>query len=168
MSESEFETELRALQPASPTAALEVAIGRELAETSRPLTQRPTSGLIVKPSRTGFADWWPRLAWAGAGAVAAVAVVTLSTIQRPPARSGGALPAAQVHLEEPTLFEPLESAREVIASEDAGVVYDDETGASQIVRYSSMERHSWTNAAGALVEVEVPREDLLIIPVSYQ
>lgn len=169
MSESEFEAELRTLRPAPPSPALELAIARELALAApRAIVVRPASGVIVRPEKR------PRfflggLAWAfGGAALAALAILTA-----PPSWIGRVAsnhqPGPPVEAAEPAYFEPLESAREVLATETSDIFYDGVDGPSQVVRYTSVERHSWTNpTTGALVEVEVPREDFLLIPVAYQ
>ena len=87
-----------------------------------------------------------------------------------PAALPGAVAAKAVEKEtEPAWFEPAESAREMIAAEDGGMVFDDEREPAQVVRLSSVERHAWANpATGAWVEVEVPREDVVLMPVAFQ
>jgi hypothetical protein len=162
MNESDLETELRALQPARPSPSLEAAIARELSAEPRTLALRPTAGIIVRPERRRGFNLWRGFGWAFAGAAAAFAV--LASI--PTATHKGAEPASA---KEAAYFEPLESAREFIAADQSEILYDGEDGPAQLVRYSSVERHSWTNpTTGALVELEVPREDLFLVPVSYQ
>ncbi len=168
MNESEFEDELRALRPAPPSPALELAIARELETAPRALAVRPAAGIIVRPEkRSRF--FLGGFAWAfGGAAVAAVAMLSA-----PPAWTGlgghGGKSGAPIAAVETPYFEPLESDREVVATETSEIFYDDEAGPSQVVRYSSVERHSWTNpSTGALVEVEVPREDFFLVPVASQ
>ncbi|HEV7402135.1 MAG TPA: hypothetical protein VGO11_04380 [Chthoniobacteraceae bacterium] len=168
MNESEFEDELRALRPASPSPTLELEIARELTGAPRSVVVRPAAGIIVRPEkRSRF--FLGGLAWAlGGAAVAALAMLTAppSWLGRgvSPGKSG-----APVETMELAYFEPLESAREVVATETSEIFYDDDAGASQVVRTSSVERHSWTNpTTGAVVEVEVPREDFVLVPVAYQ
>lgn len=168
MSESDFEAELRALRPAPPSPALELAIARELAEAPRTLVVRPAAGIIVRPEkRSRFL--LGGLAWAfGGAAVAAVAILAA-----PLSWTGRGVTAAKstapVEAVEPEFFEPLESEREVVATDTSEIFHDEEDGPSQVIRYSSVERHRWTNpATGAVVEVEVPREDFFLVPLAYQ
>ena len=167
MNESDFEAELRALIPAKPSARVEAAIGRELSEKqSHPAPVVPASGVLIQRTSWQLGRWWYRLAWAAAGGAVAAAMLLIPAI--PSRKTAGHDPVVSAPAPEPEVFEPVASDRQLLASQDGGVVYDEETGPSQIVQYSSVERYSWTNAAGALVEVEVPREDLVMIPVSYQ
>jgi hypothetical protein len=168
MSESEFEAELRAHRPAPASPALELAIARDLEAAPRTVAIRPASGIIVRPEkRSRF--FLGGLAWAfGGAALAALAILTA-----PPSWVGrgaaGGKSGTPVQAEETAYFEPLESAREVVSAETSDIFYDADEGPSQVVRYSSVERHSWTNpTTGAVVEVEVPREDFFLVPVAYQ
>lgn len=182
MNESEFEAELRALRPTPPSPLLELAIARELAEAPTPepralavravavgerVNHAPATGLIVRPERRP-GSFLGGLAWAlGGAALAALAIFAASPswLVRGAGSKGGA-PVAAVEM---AYFEPLDSAREVVATETSEIFYDGDAAPSQVVRYSSVERHSWTNpVTGAVVEVEVPREDFLLVPVSYQ
>ena len=55
-----------------------------------------------------------------------------------------------------------------MAAEDGGIVYDDNQ-ATHLVRYTTLERHAWTDlATGAHLEVEVPRVDVVLMPVAMQ
>jgi hypothetical protein len=171
MNESDFELEMRELRPAPPSDRLGTAIARELGN-SRALATRPTSGVVVRTQvrRAGF---WNGLAWAVGGAALAVACFSLFLPEARPVLEAGRNAAAPGGLAEPeateTYFEPTESATELVFADESGVFYDGEDGPSQMVRYSSIERHRWTNpSTGALVELEVPREDILLVPVSYQ
>jgi hypothetical protein len=169
MNESDFEAELRGLRPGAPSPELELAIARELQEpVPRPLAVRPAAGIIVRPEkRSRFL--LGGLAWAfGGAALAALAIfAALPSWTGRGAASGKS--GAPVEAAETAYFEPLESAREVVATDTSEIFYDADDAPSQVVRYSSVERHSWTNpATGALVELEVPREDFFLVPVSYQ
>jgi hypothetical protein len=176
MSESEFEAELRTLHPAPPSNTLELAIARELEGGPRAVAVRaPASGTIVRAEPR--ASFWGGLLWALGGA--AVAAITILAWPAGHGHDSGPLasnhpvtpvtPPSSVQPAATEYFEPLESARQVVATEESEIFYDGADGPSQVVRYSSVERHSWTNpTTGALVEVEVPREDLLLVPVSYQ
>jgi hypothetical protein len=171
MNESDFEAELRGLRAAPPSPGLELAIARELAEAAsapRAIAVRPAAGIIVRPEkRSRFL--LGGLAWAfGGAALAALAILTAppSWTQRGVVSDKGGAP---VEAMETAYFEPFESAREVVATETSEIFYDADDAPSQVIRYSSVERHSWTNpTTGALVEVEVPREDFFLVPVSYQ
>jgi hypothetical protein len=56
----------------------------------------------------------------------------------------------------------------VVEANDEGIMDEGENGISRRVRVSSVERRSWTEANGAVTFVEVPREDVVALPVSFQ
>jgi hypothetical protein len=66
-------------------------------------------------------------------------------------------------------FEPVGVTRELIAAEDGGFVYDEAEEPTRLVRYTTLERHTWTDSStGAQLQVEVPREDMILMPVAMQ
>jgi cytoskeletal protein RodZ len=67
-------------------------------------------------------------------------------------------------------FQPLETTRELISSEEEGqVVYRNGSTPMRQVRNRYREHHSWTNPrTGARVDIEIPREDVFLKPVSLQ
>ncbi len=174
MNESDPENEWRALQPVLPTAALEAAIARDLAYGERALAvtssgadsrlARPASNLLTRSPEPG-ASWLGRLGWMFGGALAGGALAAAVLWAAP---WHAALATAKP--QEALPFWPLESAREIVAAQpEEAVNYADPDGPTQLVRYSSIERRVWENpATGARLEVEVPREDLLRVPVPFQ
>ena len=59
--------------------------------------------------------------------------------------------------------------KELVAAEDQGFVYGGDQAAQRQFRLVYKERHSWTNpATGAVLEFEVPREDIVLMPVAMQ
>jgi hypothetical protein len=56
---------------------------------------------------------------------------------------------------------------ELLDASDEGIV-DHGDSVARVVRYSSVERRKWTDAKGAVTVVEVPREDVVLLPVSFQ
>lgn len=67
-------------------------------------------------------------------------------------------------------FQPLETTRELVSSEEEGqVIYRNGSTPVRQVRNRYREHHSWTNPrTGARVDIEVPREDVFLQPVSLQ
>ncbi len=67
-------------------------------------------------------------------------------------------------------FQALEVTRELVSSDEEGqLLYRDGNNPVRQVRYLYRERHSWVNPrTGARVDVEVPREDVVLKPVSLQ
>jgi len=64
--------------------------------------------------------------------------------------------------------EPAESTDELIATDDEGLIYEDGSPQRQL-RMTYLEHHTWTNPrTGAVIEMEVPREDIVLMPVAMQ
>jgi hypothetical protein len=172
MSDSEFELELRALRPAAPAARLQEAIARDLAPArelvavqdpvpERAVVLRPASGILDRRQERPLFSWWRNLGWATAGALAVLAFVVLPQSLRKTASSQAQNSAA--------VFEQVESIPEIVSAEDGAVSYEGEDGPTQLVRYSSIQRQTWANpTTGAQIQVEMPREDIFLVPVSYQ
>lgn len=156
--DSDFEEQLKTLSPTVPSNELERMIARAL--QGRELVPISSSTRVVR----GVTSWWRGLACAGIGAAAAVAVVTHFDRTQPattiasPALAATALP-----------FDRAESSSEMLGAEDQGFVYEDGSIPVRQVRYSSVERFTWSNAAtGAQMVVEIPREDVRLLPVAMQ
>lgn len=169
MNESDFENALRKLSPAAPPARLEQAIARELSETtvlSPALREHRLSGKIVRPKESPFSRLLSGLCWAIGGAAAAlIAAFGLDLLHSPQASTVQPDLVAKAE----NIFEPTESSRQLLGTEESDLIYTDEQEPNRVVRYNSMERYVWANpATGAQVEVEVPREDVVLVPVSFQ
>ena len=168
----EFENELRALRPLAPSPALEEGIARQLASHRALATVEkhaaviPRRELDLEIARPGFFERiFPGLRWACAGAAAAVAIVfAIHHFDKPTAASSAATAAAA----EPD-FEPESIARDIVTAEDQGIIYEDDREPARLVRYTLVEHRVWTHpVTGARLEVEVPREDLVLVPVAMQ
>ena len=166
MSESDFENSLRDLRPLEPSAELEASIAQQLSPARALLT---VEGRLVahdhsEPRSSSLTRWFPGFGWACAGAAAAVAILALRPAPHP--LSPNAKAAALVP--EP-IFEPEGVTRELLTAEDRGLIYEDEQNPLRLVRYTTLERHVWTRPdTGARLEVEIPREDLILMPVAMQ
>jgi hypothetical protein len=169
MNESDFEKRLHALQPAAPSSELIERIQEELAEPNAIETSRhhPRSVRLADAVRRILALRLVHdFGWACAGAAAAVAVIAnFHHPNAPVAR----LVEASVPMAEPDAFEHAETTRELVSTEDSGELFETEEGPARQVRYSYLEHHAWANPrTGARVEIEVPREDVFLLPVSMQ
>jgi hypothetical protein len=187
MNESEFEAELRRVQPARPSPNLAERVAAELeaelqlvkskavtlAPDGRLQATMPGAGLLVRSDRSesharGF-SFWAGLGWAFGGAVAAIAAILLTKgdfgQHRTRPTQLAAQPAAIAINEDPD-----ESTAELIDTEDEGLVYDSTDSQPQRqLRLTYLERHTWTNPqTGAVIEFEVPREDVVWMPVAMQ
>jgi hypothetical protein len=132
--------------------------------------------VIARPARATLALRWLRnLGWAGAGAAAMLAGVMLFSTARSPVT-----PPIAVAIGEPDLansepvseeqtFEPAETSRELIAVNGSNELLETEDGTVREVRYTYLERLAWAHpGTGARLEIEVPREDVYLLPVSLQ
>jgi hypothetical protein len=171
MNESEFEESLRALRPVAPSPALEERIAGELSASHAIKTIEAHAAVLRSPaplstagSPSLLARIFPGFAWACAGAAAAVAVLAALGVLGRPAAAGTAPVASAGEAD----FESRGVFREVVSAEDGGVVYEDELPA-RLVRYTTLERRIWTHpVTGAWLEVETPRDDVVLMPVAMQ
>ena len=168
--ESDFENQLRALRPLAPSPALEENIARQLGP-HRAIATIETRAAVIQQrefdgERPGFFDRiFPGLRWAFAGAAAAAAVfAAIHHFAQPTAPST----APVVAVAEPD-FEPVEVTRDLVAAEDGGLVYEEDEEPVRLVRYTTLERHVWTHpVTGARLELEIPREDLVLVSIAMQ
>lgn len=145
---NDLESLLSGLAPRAPSQALSERIAHDL-----DLDRQWLHG-HRRPRR-----WLTSLAWATVGAAAALAV---SAVLAPPA--GPATAAAK-----PALL-PAGTIREVVHTEDEGIAFNEaEQTHEQRLRLYSVERQNWIDPRdGARITVERPREEHLVLPVSYQ
>ena len=172
MNESDFENELRGLQPTAPSPSLASRIAAELptravtVASARTLNHAPASGVIARPAPPSLLlGVLRRLLWATAGAAAAVVVMSYQNTTTNNSDS-------HVATVQPTAANQAsaESVRELINTTDEGLIVDETTAAPQRqMRYTYLERHFWTTPqTGAVIEFEVPREDVVLMPVAMQ
>jgi hypothetical protein len=159
MNEPELENELRSLRPIAPSPDLEDRIAADLAAR-----RVPASGVLARPiAARPIAGWLRSLGWAAAGAAALIALAMYWQEADRPA------PPLAAEEEEAGEFVPAESERELIDADDSGIRYVDGEGPVREMRFRSLERYAWVNPeTGARVEVEVPREDVVLLPVAMQ
>lgn len=166
MNEADFEKDLqRLLRPAPPSAALHSRIRRELRApdaTARNSVEPPASAGAPGLVRRLLRDF----GWACAGAAAALtALAFVPTRQAPvnPPRAS-APPAAQA-----AAFEHDATSNELLKEEDSDQLVETDDGPAREVHHNYRERHEWSNPrTGARVVLEVPREDVYLLPVSLQ
>lgn len=160
MNEPDFEQQLRAIQPCAPRRVVEERIAAELAPI-------PTTATIPpRRERSWFACILPALGWSGAGA--AIALIAMSALDRdqravPAVNGESSVPSVAI-----TTPAEMELEHELLDVADGGIVEESDDGLARVVRYESLERRRWVDADGAITVVEVPREDLVLVPVSFQ
>ena len=155
--------DLSGLQPAAVSAGLRSRIGADLA--AAPATPVPAARLWKKIAE--------RLAWAAAGGVAASLAILVSGRERAGERSAttDSHRAVDVAVAEPGLggggaagVRP-RVAEQPIAWADEGVRFLDPTTPARVLRRMVLERHLGPDGR---VEVRVPREDLIFLPVALR
>jgi len=178
MNDSTFEESLRSLRPTAPSPTLEQHIGESLAGSTARAAEAPqglpASGVVRSATGAGgLVRWWRDLGWAIAGATAALLALTwfsreTPTVNARPETAHGTLEMAQA-ASAPDTFEHSAASEELVATEDATEIVETDDGLVRPVRYTYLERHTWANArTGARMEIEVPREDVYLRPVSLQ
>jgi hypothetical protein len=168
MNESDLEKELRSLLPAKPSARLAERIAAEL-NVPIPLAHEPAAGLLSRPAKQRaprFTRFW-LLALSGAAAIV-IGFVAVALWTKPGLAISSSKPehtTAVVALNE----DPDESVAELVDARDEGVIFDADDEPQWQVRMVYLERHTWTNSqTGTVVEFEVPREDIVLMPVAMQ
>jgi hypothetical protein len=169
MNDAELENRLRELlRPASPSADLRQRIGGRLPTVAaRP---QAYSGRLAPPAKRGFLHILLRdFGWACAGAAAALAIFALWPAKLAPTGTPNAKSEPPAAVATANTFEHDETTNELVATQDSEQVVETDGGPAREVRYTYLERHAWSNpTTGARVYLEVPREDVYLVPVSLQ
>lgn len=155
MNDHDLETLLSGLPPRGPSAALSQKVAKEL-QADRQWMHTPA------PARTH--RWLGSVSWAAAGAAAAV--LTMSLFPGP----GGAGTSPAVASAPAPAVMPVTTIREVVSAENEGIQYNASSRLPERrVRLMSVERHVWTDPRdGAQIILEQPREESVVLPVSFQ
>lgn len=157
MNEHELENLLTGLAPRGPSAAMAKQVEHEL-ELDRQWMREP-----VRRRQA----WLTPVFWSSIGAAAAVVVTGLMPGTAPLPSSGASLAAVSVPA--PAVL-PVSTIREVVGAQNEGIQYNaDSRMPEQHLKLMSMERHAWIDPRdGAHITVERPREDSVVLPVSFQ
>lgn len=151
LNEIHLENVLRGLAPAAASPALVQRVDEELKLDMSWL------GTTSRPRRS--VRWLSSAGWSALGAAAAVAVMSFLPN---PAKSSGSLVTA------PTVL-PVSTIREWEDVQDEGIHYSKERLPEQHLRVFARERQTWIDPRdGAQMTVEYPREQKLVLPVSFQ
>ncbi len=172
MNESDFENELRALVPARPSEALAQRIARDL-QPARATAIRGLRAGMIAPARPRnlLARIFPATAWLATGAAAALlAVVAIHTQKTTPTAPTAPLEIAAATAEpKPADLGEIATSRELVTATEEELLLDADQEPARRMRFTFIERHTWTDPeSGDSVEVQIPREDVLIVPVAMQ
>lgn len=169
MNDSEFETHLRGLlRPVAPSADLRTRIGEELSSEASKLPAY--SGRIERSAKRGFLTVLIRdFGWACAGAAAALAILALLPAKQALSRATQPASTPVAATAAANTFEHNETTNELVSTQGSDQLVETDDGPAREVRYTYLERHEWSNPhTGARVYLEVPREDVYLLPVSLQ
>jgi len=148
--DSQLEHLLRSLAPAGVSAALTQRVDAEL--------QLDLDWLGTSHRQRRTMRWLTAASWAALGAAAAVAVMTF--LPAPPAPATMAAAPAVV---------PVSTIREWEDIQNDGIHYSAERLPERHVTLIARERQTWIDPHdGAEMTVEYPREQKLVLPVSFQ
>lgn len=152
LNDAQLETLLRGLAPAAVPPALTHRVDAELQ------LDLDWLGTSHRPRRT--VRWLTAISWAAMGAAAAVAVMSAIPPQpRTPTFTVNTPPAVL----------PVSTIREWEDIQNDGIHYSAERLPEQHVTLFARERQTWIDPRdGAEMTVEYPREQKLVLPVSFQ
>jgi hypothetical protein len=171
MNESDLENELRALRPVDPSPGLEERIAEKLAQRRASVSsEHSLAGTRDGDWPVGTAalrEWFHRLGWALAGAIAAIIGMTLW--QSGARRSEPAAPSIAATAPEPDALLADDTESEFLGADESGILYTASAEPFRQMRFLSVERTAWTDPdTGARIAVEIPREDIVSMPVAMQ
>lgn len=169
MNDTDFEKHLRSLlRPMPPSPELRVRIEENL--ETRLVQPRAYAGLIPRPKHNFLQVLLRDFGWACAGATAAVVACMAFLPLKRTTPSVAAKPAETSEtVTQSNTFEHDETTHELVSTENSDQLIETDDGPAREVRYTYVERQSWSNPhTGARVVLEVPREDVYLLPVSLQ
>jgi hypothetical protein len=157
-----FETELKRLRPAAPSVELAARVGRALAE--------PVSDNGGPARRAG----WPwRLLWPAA-AVLAFGAVWYSGRPAPDRVPAAAIAGSPLSPPSPVAaadeaLKPVAARNVLVSARDEGVVTLDDGTVARRERLYFVDTITWRNPrTRASLEWSVPREEVRVVPVTFQ
>jgi hypothetical protein len=164
---TELETELKALCPQRPAAALLERIGGDLMVSGH---ESPAGHHPRNAAATNLGSWkWH--GWRALGAVAAIALVaavswmSLSVGVRPSTVTSPVQPAA-ISAAAPA-YQPVAAANVLYDLKDEGLVYVDGSTPARRLRYRYLDTYTWKNSRNnASLKWSVPRDEIRVLPTS--
>lgn len=145
----QLEAELKRLRPVAPSRELWQRIGQELTPPAQ--------------ARQGGVGAW---VWLTALPVAAALIVFLALTTRRSAPTSTESPAAGVS---PALLKPVAAQNLLYAARDEGLVVLDDGTTARRERLNYVDTITWKNSrTHASLTWSVPREEVRVVPVSFQ
>lgn len=155
MNEHDIENLLSGLQPSGPSERLSRNVQKEL--------DKDRQWMVTPVAK--HRGWFGPVLWATCGA--ATALLLVST--QPSSLTPSAAPALAENGAD-ALVSPVTTIRELVDAQDQGIRYNPASKLpEQHLKLKSMERHNWIDPRdGASITLEVPREENVVLPVSFQ
>lgn len=166
MNESEFESSLRRFTPVKPSPDLAQGIATALERrVAVPASQPRRAPTTSETSLLGM--WLDRLLWSALGATAAVAInlairpapapePALTVTQHDAATTAPVAPA----------FQKVLTSSEALDWKDEGIHFDSSGQPVLKLRRTAVEHQAWADLQNAgVVQVEVPRQEVMYVPV---
>ncbi|MCB1123405.1 MAG: hypothetical protein KJT03_17770 [Verrucomicrobiae bacterium] len=152
LSDQDFEKELAAMKPVAPGRHLQRRIEAEL-ETNK---RKEKSRLI---------RLWPILPFAIAACL--ILAVSLHYSDRSGNSQSDGLPVASISGNTDKALEPVEAKQILVQAFDEGVVTNDEAGPVRRFRYEFIDTVKLVDPSdGSVFTMQVPREEVLLVPVT--
>ena len=149
--------QLAGLRPVQPGPELRARIAAELARAPRePVASSP---------RRPLAAIGERLAWAAGGAAAASLAFLLAGAVPAGREPAAVATVAATGPAEPVAVRSAQIREEPVRWSDEGIRFVDEFTPARVLRRSVIERHMADDGAA---EVQVPREDVIFLPVALR
>lgn len=149
--------QLAGLRPAQPGPELRARIAAEL-------SLEPRDRFAPPPSRPRAAIG-ERLAWAAGGAVTASLAFLLAGAMPAGREPAAVATVAATGPAEPAAVRPARIREEPVRWSDEGIRFVDQFTAARVLRRTVIERHL---AGDGAAEVQVPREDVIFLPVALR
>lgn len=157
----QLEAELKRLSPARPSRVLEDRIARELAPAPVASTSAPATAKAPR-RRLATVHWW----WSAAlPAAAAIALIVLAPGRRAAVEhDAAAAPTPMV-----AALKPVTAENVLYAVRDEGLVTLEDGTQARRERLNYVDTITWRNPrTNASLTWTVPREEVRVVPVSYQ
>jgi hypothetical protein len=176
MNESDFEVELRKLQPAAPSRKLAEGIARELASITRAADLRleihPRAHIAKEEARIPWLTrWLDRLLWSGLGATAVLALTLSQQTPTPAVAQSSRQPVQSAPRasspQDSSLLQPVLASEEDLGWHDDGVHFDPHGQPMLRLTRTAVKRQAWADLKNAgVVQMETPRQEVMWVPVA--
>jgi hypothetical protein len=176
MNESEFESSLRRFTPVKPSPDMAQSIATTLERRIAHPVSAPAAAsrrVPAEPATSPLWVWLDRLLWTTFGATAAVAItLAVRPVSAPTPTAEPALtvtqpastpaPAAPINSD----FQKVLTSNETFDWKDEGIHFDSAGQPMLKLQRTAVEHQAWADVQNAgVVQVEVPRQEVMYVPV---